>query len=905
MNPQDLYRIWRDLYQRRWLAIGVGAATMLVVGLGCLFLPRYYRASATLLPAETALNRPLFPGQGSVSSPGQGSSASALALRDEMMATLVELAKLPDVRSAALKAVGLDMSLNDMEDALRVERGRGRLILVTATTRSPRTSVDLANAIAHEFAAWYRAEASKQAKSRLRFKERQLQVAEKELEVLKRELQTMKGQEAEAALPPGSEANPFLIEFYRLRSHQEATRSELQATEGRIASIRAQLQQLSPTRETQVSSSDNPVTKQLQDELARLQKELVAAQSRYTEKHRRVQELKAQVADVEARLERETSRMVTRRTVEPNPVYRQLQDRLVDLAADRAALQARLSSVAAAMAENEQRATRLADSSVVLMAKERDFQRAQETVDRLKRELDQARTDETLTSSEHEIGVVGPARSASGPVIKSGPSLAQLLVLGFLLSLALGVGSALGVAFLDSRIQRREDLGKALELPVPAVIPALPDSTGGAALARITELEPLSAYAEAYRFLRADIVYGHQGEPLKVLLVATARPGQGGSTTAANLAISLAEIGRRVVLVDADMRRPVLHTFFGESNEAGLATLLSNGAADPAQALRQTGMETLLLLPAGPAVENPAALLSSDRMRRLIMQLREHSDHVVIDTPSAATFADATMLSPLVDGVILVMRANQALGDPERRTREMFAKVGANVVGAVLNHVRPEDAESFTYHHHYYGTRYRSPDNPQGPREGGGGGGSGAAVAEPEPRAQKDPADRATAAIRAVSAPGPRDGGARVEQPAPRRTRAEVWHRHRGLRAAVAAAVAVGLLVTGGWLTRQRVWRAAPAAGPPAAGAPRPVAGVRVEALIKNGTSVRVEQDGKLLYEGVLAGLQVWTAERELVVWAAQPWLVEITKDGRYLGPMGHQGDEPVSRRYAPEGGEE
>jgi len=468
--------------------------------------------------------------------------------------------------------------------------------------------------------------------------------------------------------------------------------------------------------------------------------------------------------------------------------------------------------------------------------------------------------------------------------------------LGLVMSVGLGAGTALTLAFLDNRVKAREDLGRDLELPVPAVIPALVDHTDGVPLARITELQPLSPHAEAYRFLRTEVMFSSDGRgPLSVLLVATARPGQGGSTTAVNLAIALAETGKRVVLVDADLRRPVLHRYFDEANDTGLATLLLNGGSDAGQALRRTRIPTLLLLPAGPPSENPAALLSSERMQRLLSRLREHCDYVVIDTPSASTFADAAMLGPLVDGVVLVMRANQPVSSAERRTKDLFMKVGANVIGVVLNDASPLYDDSFSYHYRYYSDRPALPPGGDGSGHMAGGGAAVAtaveertADADASPSATAAAEEQATDARPSVDAPGSK-AAQKVGRPA--------WTKAVAATAMVAVVMALGYVQFSAHRapTSARAGAAATTVAPAASS-------VTVVAVVKEPVDVRVERDGELLYAGPLtAGQQLWQGAREVTVWASQPDALELTVNGKPVAALGRAGDPPVSRRFSAE----
>ena len=653
-----------------------------------------------------------------------------------------------------------------------------------------------------------------------------------------------------------------------------------------MAAVRTSLAGQPPTRQSETSTSDNPETKQLQDQLAKLEGDLVLAQVKFTEKNRKVRDLKAQVSDIRDRLSKQVGRMITQRTITANPTHEKLAEELVDLTSQQASLRGRLDALGTAIGENEQRAGQLADTSVVLIARTREYDNAQARYEQLQAALNQAKLEEQVSSDTSEIYVADEAKSAVGPVTRSGPSVLQLLLLGLVLGLGLAVGTVLALEFMDDRVQDRESLWRELDIPVSAVIPQLAE-VNGVPLARITELLPLSPHAESYRFLRTEMMHHDGLSRLRTVLVATARPGQGGSTTAANLAISLAEAGKHVVLVDADLRRPVLHHFFETDNDAGLTSLLTNGGGAVANALRRTSIENLLLLPAGPDVPNPAALLTSERMKTVIARLREHSDYVVFDAPSAAAFSDAAVLGAQLDGVIMVVRANQPVREVERQTKSLFAKVGANVVGAVLNDARPQDVDSYYFHQHYY-NRYPLPPGPNG------GGTSAASTVAPvsSPVAHQLPAaepSTGSTPVTQVAVPG-------------RPTFARRWQSrpaaHRLAIAIISAALVLGLGYLG--ISSHRAPRrgaarssAAPLAAQSSGGA------VTVLAMVKAPTNARVESDGRLLYDGPLsAGQQIWRGDHDVTVWADQPEAIEVTVNGKPGGALGKQGDPPTSRRF-------
>ena len=199
--------------------------------------------------------------------------------------------------------------------------------------------------------------------------------------------------------------------------------------------------------------------------------------------------------------------------------------------------------------------------------------------------------------------------------------------------------------------------------------------------------DPRSAAAEAYRTLRVNIQFASPDHPLRTILATSAGPDDGKSTTLANLAIALAETGAPTLLVDCDLRRPSLHTLFGLPNEAGLTSLMLAGTAMPDAAglpLQATAVPNLRLLPSGPLPPNPAELLASRRMADLLLLLAEQATYVLFDTPPILAVADAAVLAPRVDGVLLVVRAGKTRRDLAVKARKMLEQVKANLVGAVL-----------------------------------------------------------------------------------------------------------------------------------------------------------------------------------------------------------------------------
>ncbi len=210
----------------------------------------------------------------------------------------------------------------------------------------------------------------------------------------------------------------------------------------------------------------------------------------------------------------------------------------------------------------------------------------------------------------------------------------------------------------------------------------------GERLDLITLTEPRSAAAEAYRTLRTNLTFfGALDRPVETLVVTSAGPGEGKSQVLANLAVTMAQGERRTILVDADLRRPTLHDVFDVSNERGLTTMILEQQAVDEPPLLDVGVENLQLMPSGPLPPNPADILGSGRMERVIGVLKDRADIVLFDAPPVVAVTDAAVLGTKVDGVLLVVSAGRTRRDHAERAKELLERVDVRILGAVLNEV--------------------------------------------------------------------------------------------------------------------------------------------------------------------------------------------------------------------------
>ena len=212
----------------------------------------------------------------------------------------------------------------------------------------------------------------------------------------------------------------------------------------------------------------------------------------------------------------------------------------------------------------------------------------------------------------------------------------------------------------------------------------------------ITLTDPRSPASEAYRTLRTNLEFSSLDHPLRSLLVTSPGANADKSVTLANLAVIMAEGGRRVILVDADLRRPALHEIFGLDNERGLSTLFNDGGGLEIP-LQDSGVTGLRLLTSGPLPQNPSIMLGSSRMEEIIARLTEMADLVLFDAPPVIAVTDAALLAARVDGTLLVVRAGGTLREHVEQAKALLEKVNAHLVGAVLTNASLDSSVSRYY----------------------------------------------------------------------------------------------------------------------------------------------------------------------------------------------------------------
>jgi capsular exopolysaccharide synthesis family protein len=436
----------------------------------------------------------------------------------------------------------------------------------------------------------------------------------------------------------------------------------------------------------------------LQSKLAELNEQRAALLEKYTSEWPAVKQIDAQIAQTEAARNRAAKAKVAA------------------LSADLDAAKRRESSLKSAYETQRNRANAQGIQAIT----QGNVEQQLETSKQMLKTLLQRRTELQTADVEGQqpnVSIQTPART---PALV-GPPRVRNIIIALLLSLGAGIGLAFLLDYLDDTLKSVEDVDRHVRLPTLALIPAprevrrlfgrngpVHEPSDNTALALIEEVR--SPVAEAYRHLRTSLLLSSAGQPPKTVLVTSSQPSEGKTTTAVNTAMMLAQTGAEVLILDCDLRRPRVHMHFQLPNTRGVTNYLSG---DPnIGSLIQTfdKQPNLKVITSGPVPPNAAELLGSEQMRRLLQQLGDQFTHIIIDSPPAISFTDASILSTMVDGVMLVVHGGRSSRAVVRRAKQQLLDVGAHLFGIVLNNVKLE-ASDYYYGYGYYSNYYSQDDD--------------------------------------------------------------------------------------------------------------------------------------------------------------------------------------------------
>ncbi|WP_166649352.1 polysaccharide biosynthesis tyrosine autokinase [Brachybacterium sp. AG952] len=317
---------------------------------------------------------------------------------------------------------------------------------------------------------------------------------------------------------------------------------------------------------------------------------------------------------------------------------------------------------------------------------------ANATAESLRQTVSELETDGNTSSVE--LTVIAPATTPSSP---ASPSLPRNLAVGLVLALMAGVATAVIRDLLDNRVRRPEDIEKTFERPVIAKIPSSRDTKH---LPLIAAQHPQSLQAEAYRDLRTNLQFMGLAEGQRSVLITSSLPGEGKSSSAINLAHVIAQSGARVLLIDADLRRPSIHQYLSLEGNAGLTTVLI-GEAELDELVQPLETEGLDVLTSGPIPPNPSEMVGSEKMEQLLATAMAQYDFVVVDAPPLLAVTDAVVLSHHVGGALVVARSEAVKKQQLAQALQKLESAGGRTLGVILNRVPTGNRGAYSYTYTY------------------------------------------------------------------------------------------------------------------------------------------------------------------------------------------------------------
>ncbi len=673
----------RILSKRKWFILVVTAVATLVGGLYALSSERMYEATALVMIKQRPEGFFWITGEQAGMAPNVAMDTYARIARSNQVTTLAadRLAQLPTENRIIADA-------GEIRNTLQVSVIPPDLLRMDAISRDERKARYFANYAAQAFVQVNTEDRQAESRTAREFLENQVEEYRVELQDVIEEMTALARNAGSMNLDAESERVVDSLNQYENRQRQYE--AELRAAEAR-------LQQLIELRDSEDDilvdegvAQPNPEWTAVQEALIQAKVELERLESQYTDDHPRVMDQRALLDELGNQLA-VTDELVGRSTVRENPVTGNIG---VEIKAAQVAVQeaeARLAATGATLDDIRDQVRDLPEARQQWRALSDRLEAAREAYLSLQRELRQARLAEAI--KQGNASVVDTAEAAR----EMQASLFRSLVFAGALGLFVGLALAILLEALDDTVYSVEDLQRVSDLYLLGIIPLRSDEAGPL----VTIDAPKSPPAEAYRTLRSNIRFSLFDRPAETFLVTSAGSGEGKSVTAANLAVAYAQSGVSVILVDTDLRRPVMHRLFEIETPVGLTNVVV-GDLELSAALVDTEVPGLKLLSTGPLPPNPAELLESEQMTQVIDELTEMADIVIFDSPPAVMLTDATILSSKLDRTIIVAESGQiterAINDLER----LFRHARADVLGIVLNKLRVTGGDYYYYYYYYY-----------------------------------------------------------------------------------------------------------------------------------------------------------------------------------------------------------
>lgn len=746
---------WRDLLVRhRWLILMCVALVAIPVAIYVSLKPSLYQASSIILvQRDQSALASVMPTDGPLSRTDRRLGNEILVLNESLplaryVATrLLELGRVPETREPLTilqtesgRRPTVAEVIQRLEDYF-VASPEGRdvdAIRVTSTSTVPGEAALIANLVAESYLRRTKENSRASHTAAREFLETQMNQTQRLLE--EREASLRSFMTSEGAVNLDEASSQIVEQVAALEAQRDEANIEMQARRASADARRRELDAIQPRLAQRISSGVDEEIRGLQNLLATAEQQLESIYNfrpdlrtasevpdDVAQKRQRVQELRSRISTLQRQLLDETMAAggIDPRDSQSLERLQELRRAYAEDLIAATAEEAQRNVLSSRIGEYESNLRRIPTQQIELAQRQRERQATERLYLALKE-----RHQEASVAEESELGYAEQVRPALRSTVPVAPNRPLSIGLGLMMGLILGIGVTLLRERLDHRLHTPEDLrerGLSVLGVVPDLVPFIKREFGGQEFisvegqrlsTRLTALlNPLSPASESYRSLRTSIEFSRPDTPIRTLVVTSSVPGEGKSITALNMAVAMAQSGRRVVVVDCDLRKPSVHTKMGIPREPGVVDLLFQRQHFDLEAFA-TPYDDLYIIPAGVAAPNPAELLGSRALSDLLELLRNSVDMVIVDSPPVLVATDSSILAARCDATVLVVSAGRTRDYEVDQSLEALRAVSVQPLGVVLNRLDLRQTNGYGYRYAY---RYA------GYKEGGYGHGDGAA----------------------------------------------------------------------------------------------------------------------------------------------------------------------------------
>jgi capsular exopolysaccharide synthesis family protein len=500
--------------------------------------------------------------------------------------------------------------------------------------------------------------------------------------------------------------------------------AELEVSQERVKYLQSQLSESEKALMDEITNTNNPMIVALRGKIAELEAQKVQqmVDEGWDENSLQARDFNRRIAEMKNKLTTITESLILSGWSEEDPfaASQEIFNKIVEQEVEVHAARSRAEEYKKLVDQMAARLTNLPDQTLQYARLERDLKLNENLYLTMKQKYEESRITEA--GQIGKVRILDPALIA----LKVKPNKMTNLLVGLILGLGSGFAYAFVREFMDNTVKAVEQLERK-GLTVLGIIPDMhhqsggliknestPPSKGGTDFRRrlITYEDPKSPVSESYRSLRTNITYASADKKIRSLLVSSPQPGEGKSTTTANLAIAFAQLRKRTLLVDADLRKPVQHNVFDLQRGPGLSEYLISDVQEVKEIIHPTKIDNLFVITAGGLPPNPSELLGSQRMSALVDQLEHEWDMVLFDSPPIVAVTDASMISAEIDAIAMVVKAGQTDRAAVDRALDTIKNVKAPLIGAILNGANPETlAGKYSYYYSYYNYYYHSDES--------------------------------------------------------------------------------------------------------------------------------------------------------------------------------------------------